>query len=144
MVEEFAREAGAELAKKIPKPREAVTKFLDRVNEPVRYRYDLVKTDLPGRLKEITIRSPSTSFSLLIMVDGVKKIERSYTEMAAMSAYSDTIDAFEEVDGGVYIIHIKDINWTTTIEATLHVDDGPITFQNLWAVWNEFPERKLK
>jgi len=142
-VEEFARETGAELAKRMPRPMEVVpekivTKTLDKKDEPIRYKLDLVKVESRGKLTEVTIRSPSPDFSLLVMTDGLRRIDRSYTDLAVLSPHSETIDAYEDAENGVYILHIKEMSWTKSGLVTLYVDSGAITFQRVWAVWEEF------
>ena len=137
LAEEFARETGAELARKMPRQREIITKTIDKVNEPIRYKLDLVKADVGGKLRELTIKSPSTSFSLLVMTDGIRRIDKSYSELADLSSYSETVDAFEDAENGAYILHVKEMSWTKSGLATLYVDLGPITFQQVWAVWEE-------
>lgn len=131
MVEELARE----LAKTVARPREISTKILDLKNKVVRYSFDIIKENLPGHIKEITVRSPSKNFSILIMADNIVKINRSYEELAALSPSSETISAYKEVESGLYVLHIKDIYWTTNILATIYVAQ-PITFNNIWAVFD--------
>ena len=127
----MARQIGEELAKKMPKPKEISTKILDKKNFPVKKTFDLVNVNLPGRLKEVIIRSPSTDFSILIMSDGYKKMDRSYSELAEISEHSEDIDAYEEAGNGVYVVKLKDIYWIESFIATIYVDN-PITFHNLW------------
>jgi hypothetical protein len=141
LAEEFARETGAELARKMPRPREMITKTLDKVNEPVRYKLDIIKVDAPGRLREFTIKSPTPNFSLLIMTDGVRRVDRPYSELAKLSPQSNIIEAFQDAENGVYVLSIKDISWAKSGLVTLYVDIGTITFSSLWAVWEEHTEK---
>lgn len=136
LMEEYAREAGAEMAKRMPREKEASTKILDRMDETVRYKLDLVKSDVRGKIREITIRSPSPRFSLLVMTDGVRRIDRPYSELAELSQYSEFIDAYES--NGSYILHVGEVSWVRDGLATLYVDVGPITFQHIWVVVEEY------
>lgn len=138
LMEEFARETGDEIAKRIPRLKERVTKTLDRADEPIRYKLDLIKAETGGSLRELTVKSPSPDFSLLVMTDGVRRIDRTYTELAELSPQSDLIDAFEVAGDGVYALSIKDIMWVQSGLVTLYVDSGSmITFQKIWVVWEE-------
>lgn len=134
-LEEAAREAGRELAKRIPMPKELVTRIVDKKDRPVKRTFDIIKTNLPGKLSELTIRSPSQQFSLLMMSDGVKRLNRSYSQLAQLSPYSTTIDAYEE--DGTFIVRIGEMHWLDNFLATLYVDGEPITFGNIWAKWEE-------
>ena len=119
-LEEAAREAGRELAKRVPKPKELVTRIVDKKDYPVKYTFDIIKTNLPGKLSELSIVSPSQMFSLLIVSDGVKKLSRSYSELAELSPYSRTVDAYEE--DGTFLVRIGEMDWLQNFLATLYVD----------------------
>ena len=136
-LEEAAREAGRELAKSVPRAKELVTRIVDKKDYPVKYTFDIIKTNLPGKLSELSIVSPSQMFSLLIMSDGVKKLSRSYSELAELSPYSRSVDAYEE--DGTFIVRIGEMDWLNNFLATLYVDRsvGSITFGNIWAKWEE-------
>ena len=136
-LEEIVSETREKIIERIPKPRKALTRILDRKDEAVRYTFDLVRSSVEGKLNEITIRSPSQNFSTLIIADGVKKLSRTYSELLQISPHSQLIDAYEEAENGVYILHIKEMYWRERFLATLYVDQGSITFNNIWAVWEE-------
>ncbi|GAH79148.1 unnamed protein product [marine sediment metagenome] len=164
--EEFARETGKEIARwmvyppppeieaiipprparpprvpavpGVPTPREMFSRTLDRRNESVPHRFDLINVEGAGELKEITVSSPSTDFSLLLEVDEKTLIERSYSDLAELSPHSQIVDAFTDAESGLYILHIKEVKWLTKALATIYITgDTPITFDTLWAAWEE-------
>jgi len=140
IAEELARMLGEtiaeEVAEKLPKPKEIVTRTLDRKDEVVNRTYDVIKAEVPGKLTEIVIRSPTKDFSVLIVADGVAKLSRTYDELAALSPHSEFLDAYEEAENGVYLVHIKEMHWVSNFLATVYVD-GSVTFHNIFAVWEE-------
>ena len=138
LAEEYAREAGRQLAKEIPRPREAVTRTVDKRDYPVQRTFSIIDASVPGKLNEMTIVSPSELFSILILSDGVQKLSRSYSELLQLSPHSSFIDAFEDAANGVYILHVKEMYWLSDFAVMLYVDSPTaITFKNIWVVWEE-------
>lgn len=145
----MVEEAAAEVARRMPKPklheREVVTRTLDRQSEAVAYTYDLVSSKTMGHLRELSIRSPSTNFSLLIVTDGVNRLSRTYTELTTLATISELVDAFPELDDngaatGNYVVRIEELRWTTDCLISIHIEQPSqsITFLNLFAVFNEY------
>jgi hypothetical protein len=137
-IEEAAREIGEEISRrvKIPKILEAVTRTIDRANEPVTHTFDIIKSDTRGRLREATVRSPSSNFSVLMLSDGVTRLSRSYSELANISQYLESIDAYQAEDG-TYVLRIGEINWTSSFLLTIYVKEK-IVFNNIFAVYDEY------
>ena len=122
------------------------TKTLDKRNYTVTNYYHLTPpenqstlylSENEGRLKEITIRSPSTNFRIKLFVDDVEKLNQTYTDLTALSPHTEILDAYQETEGGNYVLHIKDVIWTEKIQVILYAEGAPINFQHIWAVWEE-------
>lgn len=169
--EEFARETGKEIAKwliyppppeieilyppgpprvprdrvprvpAVPAVRDVVSRIFDNRDQTVSKTFDLLKVEGLGRLREITISSPSIDFSLLLEVDDKVLIDRSYSELAEISPHSQIVDAFSDSESGLYILHIGEVKWVRKALATIYVTEGlgPITFDALWVAWEETP-----
>ncbi|MFB0543811.1 MAG: hypothetical protein ACETVR_03420 [Candidatus Bathyarchaeia archaeon] len=171
--EEFAREAGKEIAKwmaypppppvevtlpprlprvprervprvpavpAVPTPRDIVSRTLDRRDTAVPFKFDLIKVEGTGRLGEITVKSPSTDFNLLLEVDEKTLIDRSYSELAEISPHSQIVDAYEDAENGIYVVHVGEMRWVRSALASVYIVRGgaAITFDTLWAVWEEY------
>jgi len=130
-IEEMARE----IAKKIPRLRETITRTLDLKNVRVEGTFNIINSKVGGKLKELVVRSPSPKFSLYILADGIPRITRSYTELTSISQHSELLDAYEE--NGNYIVRLKDLNWLQNFMATISVEE-PTTFNNIWSIWDEY------
>jgi hypothetical protein len=143
LMEEYAREMGRQMAREAPRPevirpREIVTRTVDKRNYAIRHTFTIIDASVPGKLDELTIVSPSTNFSILIMTDGVQRLSRSYSELLELSPHSMLIDAFEDADNGVYVLHIKEVYWLDEFSVRLYVDSATaITFKQIWASWQE-------
>jgi len=135
-LEEMARETARELSKRIPRPREVVTKFFDKRDWYVRYSLDIIKTYNMGKLRELLVRSPSSNFEIRVFADGVEIINRSYSELEEISPTLSTIDAYQEEDSGLYILRIENISWITQFQLSLKANT-PITFNQILAIWDE-------
>ena len=118
----------------IPDVKLPTIKTVDKIVHPVPRTLDIIEASSPGLLHEVTLRSPSNNFSLLIKADGKKKLDRTYAQMAVLSPYSTTIDAFQEHDTLIYTVHIQKMDWKFSFLFKLYADN-PITFENIWAHW---------
>ncbi|GAG59178.1 unnamed protein product, partial [marine sediment metagenome] len=122
----------------VPEFKEVFSRALDRRNESVPHRFDMIKVEGAGRLEELMVRSPSTDFSFLLEVDGKTLINRSYADLAALSQNSQVIDAFAELDEdgnltGFYVLHIGEIRWRRSAIANIYVTAGTVTFAQPFA-----------
>jgi len=128
-------EEAAELfAKRVPKPREVITKTLDRDQAKFIGAQDLISVRGRGKLREFMVRAKGKNFRVIILADGLKKLDRTYDELDVISEYLDFIDAFE-VDGE-YIIHLKEVSWISDFLLTLLAEEE-IVFLKIFAVWDE-------
>lgn len=123
-----------EIQEVMPEPKRPSFKTLDRTGYPVRQSFDLIKATRPGFLHEITLRSPSSDFRIFVEGDGKEKLKRTYAELAVLSPYSNTIDAFQEHDTLIYTVHIQKMDWKSDFLFNLTVDTT-IIFENIWAHW---------
>jgi len=128
----------------IPRPKvpelklpEIVTKTVDKKDWIVSHVFNIVKiSNVGGRLRELVVRSPSKNFSVHVSADGVDKISRSYEDLETISPHVETIDAYEEAGDSVYVLRIGEIRWANDFAASLYVDNGPITFNAIFACYD--------
>ena len=137
MVEEFASEIGRQMARKIPKLPEIVTRRIDRDNVLIKNYAELINSRTRGRLREFVIKSPSTNFRITVMRDGTNFIDRTYTELVNISPQSETIDAYEEAGDGVYVVVVKNINWLRDFTISIRTTED-VTFTRVFSVWDEY------
>lgn len=130
-------QTGGRRALRAPRSRRQ-TKTLDSTNFPVKTRHVLVNTaiegEIAGVLKEISIKSPSSAFSIIIILDGEKRLERTFTELQALSETSNLVDAFEDKDN-LFVLHIGELFWNTEGFIELVANSGAIIFNNVFAHW---------
>jgi hypothetical protein len=131
IAEEMARELGDEIVKKIPK---ATTKTIDRKEFTISYSYDLLTSNVRGRLKEMVIRAYKP-FGLFISVDERIRVNRDFEELKSISQFSEVIDAFQDEEG-YYVVVVRDVSWMKEFTATLTVK-GDLKVKDLWIVWDE-------
>jgi len=134
-LEEFAHRIGDRIARRIPLER-LVTRTIDRDNVLIRGSEDLIDSRVRGRLRELVLKSPSTDFRVTIMRDGRRILDRSFTELMEISPYSDTIDAFQEPESGVYILKLSNISWLSDFLLTITATE--VTFNKVFIIWNEY------
>ncbi len=114
------------------------SKITDEVNYTIQTQYYLIDSSTHGVCSEIAIRSPSTSFSVSVIIDDIKQFDRTYSQFATLSPHSDLIDAFEDSQSsGVYVLHIGELNWRRKCQAILTVLEE-ITFENIFVNIKEY------
>jgi len=116
----------------LPKPK---TETIDKKNFTVKGNFELLNVKLRGELKELLIKSPSPNFSILLMCDNIRIMDRKFTELQEVTQELDFIAAFE--DNGSYILNIKDIKWIDQCMILLTAHEQ-ITFQNIFARYDLF------
>ena len=116
------------------RPPEVVTKTLDRRME-FEGAKEILSVTGRGRLREFILRAASKEFRVEIMVDGVPKIDRSFDDLGRITAYLDTIDAFE-VDGE-YVVRIGEMSWLKTFRLMIYAN-GRIEFPDVFAVYDTY------
>lgn len=123
---------------KIMLPREEYekTEVLDKTSFPIRGDYRLIDVvGRRGKLRELMIMSPSSSFSVLMITDGKKKIERSYSDLTTIGEELDFLAAFEK--NGSYILKVANIPWIDEFLFLIHTDTA-VTFTWLYGLWTEY------
>jgi len=132
----FLEEAAELFAKHIPKPREIVT---ETVNQKMKFygAMDIINSKVRGKLREFSLRAKSKNFSVQILRDGVKKLDRTYDELSKMSEYLRSIDAFEV--NGEYVVHLKNFKWISDFLLTIFAREE-IEFPQVFAIWDEIRE----
>jgi len=120
----------------IPRREREKTETLDKTDFPIRGDYTLIEVvGRRGKLRELMIMSPSSAFSVLMVTDGKRKMERSYSELVTIGEELDFVSAFEK--NGTYILKIDSIPWTDEFLFLIHTDTA-ITFTWLYAIWSEY------
>ncbi|MEM2365709.1 MAG: hypothetical protein QXL06_02070 [Nitrososphaerota archaeon] len=139
IAEEVARETAREITKNVKKEKviKTTTRSIDFKNEVVNKAFDVIKSELSGRLIELSIRSPSPNFYIMAFSDGKTLIDRSYNELLSLSSSSEIIDAYREAESGVYVFHLKDIKWSNNFIVRIYPSEA-ITMHNIFAVWEEY------
>ena len=133
MVEEVAEE----MARRMPRPaklREIVTRTIDWKSKRVEFELSLFDVKVGGKLQELMLRGPSKNYSIVLVTDGILRLYKTFEEMEVVSAYLDTIDAFEE--NGVYLLHLKDYSWLESAYSVISVKET-IVFDNVFLKWDE-------
>lgn len=134
-VEEFARELGEAIARRVPGPERLVTRTIDRDNVLIRGSEDLIDSRVRGRLRELVLKSSSPDFRITIMRDGRRLLDRTFSELMEISQYSETIDAFQEAEGGSYVLKLSNISWLNDFLLTISATET--TFDKIFTVWEE-------
>lgn len=120
-----------------PPALEVRQRVFDRDDLAVTHAYSVIETAAGGRLDELTIMSPSTNFSVLILADGVRKLSKTYTELTVIASHLEMIDAFEDAENGVYVVHIKNLRWVSDCLVSVRVT-AKIIFNNIFCVYDEY------
>lgn len=137
-IEELAREVGEQIGKKIPFIQKPRTRILDKKDITIRHIYSLLDSRVRGKLRELTLKSQSKDYSILIQADGVKKISRTFDQLMDVSQSLEFIDAMEVADDG-YSLHIKELSWLNNCLINVYpVGDKIITFSDVFVLWDDF------
>jgi len=158
--EELAREIGEEVAKRIaplrpeiivPPPPAPVTPVTPPTPAPAErearprtetvdwadINVETVQTflDLTGRgvLRELVLRSTSNSYSVVLTVDNVAILSRSFEQLDAISEATRYLDAYES--DGTYVLRILDIRFKNTLKFVV-VPEESLTFSNMFALYD--------
>lgn len=95
---------------------------------------DAVSVTGSGELDELMIISPSTSFGVVVTVDGTIILSKTYAELNALTQSLRVVSAFSELDEdgtptGEYLIHLKDISFLESLVArVVNTSVADITF----------------
>ncbi|MEQ9716496.1 MAG: hypothetical protein ABGF52_13345 [Candidatus Asgardarchaeum sp.] len=93
-----------------------------------------------GILQEALISSPNSNFGVLLNVDGIEILNKSYTELEQISSLLSSITALPERDEngdltGNYIICLKNISFQNSVVISVKNNSGsPVTFNNLFTL----------
>ena len=91
-----------------------------------------------GRIDEFFIRSPETSFTVQVSVDGAVVLEKTYDELREIQQNSRDVSAFAELDEngdptGYYIVSIRNIPYYSSVSVKLqNVGAASITLPNIF------------
>jgi len=69
-----------------------------------------------GIVREIILKSSSSDFRIIISVDDKEIINRTFSELAEISTYSSSFDAFEDEDNEKFIFQMTNINFLRRIK----------------------------
>lgn len=119
---------------KTQSPPRPVTRTIDWKEKRVEFELSLFDVKVGGKLQELMLRGPSKNYSIVLVTDGILRLYKTFEEMEVVSAYLDTIDAFEE--NGVYLLHLKDYSWLESAYSVISVKET-IVFDNVFLKWDE-------
>jgi hypothetical protein len=130
-------EVSSEIARriKIPRPREELTRIVDKKDIPVRHSFEVIRSRTRGRLRELMLKASSKNFSLYVLLDNVVWLDKSYDEFAAISQHLENIDAYEE--DGSYVVRIGEMRWLADFLAMIYVREE-VTFSHIFAIYDEY------
>jgi len=134
IAEEFAREFAERTAEKIPRPERFITRIFDRKDVEIPKIFSPIDITVRGKLKEFTVVSPTNDFRILIERDRRLEVDRSYIELAEVSPYLITLDAFQ-VDKK-YIVRIGEMEWINSFRIEIFTPQI-IRFDHIFARWEE-------
>lgn len=92
-----------------------------------------------GQLEQFHVRSPNTDFGILILVDRIGFLWKTYDEIRQISQNSPELSAFAELDQsgdatGYYIASIRNIPYHSSILVRVqNTGAAPVTFSQLFA-----------
>lgn len=132
---EVIEELADELARRIPKPREARTHTINIMEKTLTGTLDLIKSDAGGKLEELVIISESPDFTVMIETDGAVRIEGPYKKFEEISPYSEVIDAYVN-DAGKYVLRFRNIAWLRSFRAFIN-SPKPMKLTRVWGQWEE-------
>lgn len=133
--EEAARELAERVAEPVPKPERLVTRTLDRRGFEITSATELIYSNRPGRLREFSMVSDTGRFTVVMMVDGARRIDRRFSELAEMSEFMETIDAYNA--DGKYVLRVSDIKWAREFSLIIIPERVTVKVENALAFWDE-------
>jgi hypothetical protein len=110
------------------------TKIIDLANFTVTKVYNILQTDVRGRVDACVIVSPSSNYSVHLSIDG-QEIFKTLDDLIALSPFLESIAAFNE--DGNFILNIRDIAWINRFELSILVNN-PITFSKIFMLYKLF------
>lgn len=132
----IARGAKVQKSKiELPETEVPKTHTVDKKEFSIEGDYSLLDITNRGELREVLVLSPSDDFSVLILGDGVKKLERSFTDLEDIAEELEFLSVFEK--NGTYVLHVKNFSWQSTFLFLIRADPA-ISFTRLFAVWTEY------
>lgn len=85
----------------------------------------------PGGIEELIVISPSSNFAVNIEADGELKLDKTFSELSAITLAED-IKAFVDADGN-YVFNIKHYIWQHDFVFTLKSTSGRFLFNQVYA-----------
>jgi hypothetical protein len=133
--EEIARELAERVAESVPKSERLVTRTLDRRGFEITSMTELIYSNRPGRLREFSMVSNTDRFTVVMMVDGARRIDRRFSELVEMSEFMETIDAYNA--DGKYVFRVSDVKWTREFSLIIIPERVTVKVDNALAFWDE-------
>jgi len=133
--EEITRELAERVAESVPKPERLVTRTLDRKGFEITSMTELIYSNRPGRLREFSMVSNTDRFTVIMMVDGARRIDRRFSELVEMSEFMETIDAYNA--DGKYVFRVSDVKWTREFSLIIIPERVTVKVENALAFWDE-------
>lgn len=88
-----------------------------------------------GGIEELVVISPNQNFSILLQSNGGNtKLEKTWTELSAVSEQAKDIAAFIDVNGN-YILNIMDYKWQADLLLVLNSTSGSYKLNQVYANW---------
>ena len=116
------------------------TKIIDVTDKPVSagVEYEFVAVTGIGIVIDAFVLSPSTSFSVILTINGIDILDKTYVQYLAISDSIKDIAAFPERDSdggltGKYLVCLKNVHFKNHISIKVKNNSGgSITFNNLF------------
>lgn len=116
------------------------TKIIDVTDKAVSagQEYEFVAITGVGTIIDVFVLSPSVSFSVILTINGIDILDRTYTQYLAISDSIKDIAAFPERDGdgvltGKYLVCLKNVHFKNHISIKVKNNSGAsVTFNNLF------------
>ena len=118
-----------------------VTQKVDESNKSVGSgdTYQFLSYNHPGHLDEALIIGSTTSFSVVVTINGEEFLNKTYAQYCNITQTIECISAFEELDEdgnplSKYVVHIKNLVFKESIAISVTNNGAsPIIFHNLFA-----------
>jgi hypothetical protein len=135
IIAEVVGELAERVAESVPKPERIATRTLDRRGFEITSETELIYSNRPGRLREFSMVSDTDGFTVVMMVDGDRRIDRRFSELMEMSEFMEAIDAYNA--DGKYVLRVSDVKWTKEFSLIIISEGVTVKVENALAFWDE-------
>ncbi len=116
------------------------TKIVDETDKVVSagITYEFLAVTAIGNVLDLFVISPTTNFSVILTINGIDLLDKTYTEYFTISGNLAGITALAQRDNdgvltGKYLVSLKGIHFKNHISVKVKNDSGsPVTFDNLF------------